>query len=70
MFIFKLAKQSLPLQYSCRVELWAGIGVLFRAGNVIIIFAVFKLVAMASVTYALAVCEKYTTAAGWNRLFF
>ena len=40
LFIFILAKQRLPLQYSCRVELWSVFGLLFPAENVIIIAGV------------------------------
>ena len=57
MFIFILAKQRLPLQYSCRVELCPGVGVLFHTVNVIIIFAVPTLEDMVFDTYSSAVGE-------------
>ena len=68
LFIFILAKQRLPLQYSCRVELWPVFGVLFYTVNVIILFAVPTLEDMVFDTCSSAVGEKHTTAARWDRL--
>ena len=70
LFIFILAKQRLPLQYSCCVELWPGVGVLFHTVNVIIKISVCKQVAIASDTYTSAVGETHTTAARRDRLAF
>jgi len=51
------------MQYSCRVELWPGVGLIFYTENVIIKIAVRKLVAILFDTSALAIGKKKTIAA-------
>ena len=70
LFIFILAKQGLPLQYCCSVELWPVFGVLFHTVNVIIILAGRNGLDIVINTYSSAVGEKHTTAARRDRLAF